>query len=254
MIGIFDSGVGGLTVMRAIRDRLPSSDLVYFGDTARAPYGNRTRAELTRFSVEGFHRLMSEGATSIVSACNSVSGSLALSLLSLSSLRSENLIEMVAPTVREIAHTDHGRLLLVATAATIESGLYEGACSMMGIESRSHALPSLAGAIEAGLPEQEIENLIRTELPEELVSSSDTLVLACTHFPLVTHVFERIVGTRVHVVNPAVAVAKEVEERFWPREAGYGSMRILISKESDGMRAQLQRLFGEDTYELKVVE
>src|SRR5580704_17633887 len=119
MIGIFDSGMGGLTVLKAIREEMPNCDVVYFGDTKNAPYGSKTRAELGALTVAAIERLQKAGATSIVSACNSVSASLAVSLFDTLALAPGNLIEMVGPTVSYFKHSTL-RLLLAATPATIE--------------------------------------------------------------------------------------------------------------------------------------
>lgn len=254
MIGIFDSGSGGLTVLRAVRDRLPSADIVYFGDTKHAPYGVRPRAELSRLTVEGFRTLASQGATSIVSACNSVSGSLALALLDLSEISQDRLIEMVAPTVRALSTEDHGRILLVATEATVSSGLYEEAFGMLGTHIESLALPGLAGALEKGADEAELATHLEPLRAKSREGSFDTLVLACTHYPLVEDLFRKAIGTTPRIYNPAEAVALEVEARFWPREAGYGATRFLMSAESAPLRSRIAALFPESAEAVEVLE
>ena len=114
MIGVFDSGVGGLTVLSALRELLPSADVVYFGDTKNAPYGTRSREELGRLSVHGLQFLQEHGATNIISACNSVSASLAISLFDVLSIAPKQLIEMVGPTVGYFKGSSR-RLILCAT-------------------------------------------------------------------------------------------------------------------------------------------
>src|SRR5262249_29763383 len=121
MIGIFDSGSGGLTVLKAIREEMPSADITYFGDIKNAPYGSKTNAELSALTVKAIELLKSRGAESVVSACNSVSASLAVSLFDALSLSPERLIEMVGPTVSSFKGSN-ARTLLVATPATIQSG------------------------------------------------------------------------------------------------------------------------------------
>lgn len=254
MIGIFDSGQGGLTVMRAVRDVLPDSDIVYFGDTKNAPYGSRTRAELSRLTVAGFRTLLSNGATTLVSACNSVSAALALALLDVSALPAGALVEMVGPTVRHVVRSSPGRTLLIATPATVNSGLYQDAFAMLEMGITERAIPELAGAIERGADEGELEQIIRTALPESVLADFDTLVLACTHYPLIAPLFERVVGERVHLVNPAHAVAHELEKHFWPREAGFGQTKFLISADSPHFRAQVARLFPESKEAIEVLE
>lgn len=253
MIGVFDSGAGGLTVLEAIRKRLPSADIIYFGDTKHAPYGPRPRTELSRLTVEGFRTLAAHGASSIVSACNSVSGSLALALLELSDIPQDRLIEMVAPTVRALTRGEHGRILLVATEATVSSGLYTEAFGMLGMEVEARAIPGLAGAIEAGEDEERMYAHISAAL-EGSAGTFDTLVLACTHYPLVEHLFRRAVGEGPRIYNPAEAVAEEVEARFWPREAGYGSLRFLMSADSPTLRARIGTLFPESAGTIEVLE
>ena len=132
MIGIFDSGSGGLTVLRKMREVLPNADIVYFGDIANAPYGSKSRAELSALTVRAIQFLQSRGATSIVSACNSVSASLAVSLFDVLSLLPTQLVEMIGPTVAQFRNSD-ARIMLCATPATIQSELYQQAFQMVGV-------------------------------------------------------------------------------------------------------------------------
>src|ERR1700691_5454183 len=125
MIGVFDSGAGGLTVLRAIKEEMPSSDIVYFGDIKHAPYGERSRKELSELTIAAIRLLQARGATSIVSACNSVSASLAVSLYDALDLAPDRLIEMVGPTVSALRDVEG--ILLAATPATNESGIYQNA-------------------------------------------------------------------------------------------------------------------------------
>ena len=118
MIGIFDSGSGGLTVLRAIRERMPSADIVYFGDIKNAPYGTKSQHELSALTFAAFKLLIKEGSTSVVSACNSASTTLAVSLLDAGDISPDRVIEMVGPTVRALKHTD-ADILIAATPATI---------------------------------------------------------------------------------------------------------------------------------------
>src|ERR1700759_2624162 len=165
MIGIFDSGSGGLTVLKSIREKLPSSDIVYLGDIKNAPYGIRSRAELSRLTFAGLKVLAEQGADRIVSACNTASASLALSLFDASDLTPDRLIEMVGPTVAYFKHAT-AKIALVATPATIESEAYQNAFTMLGKEVSVAAIPELAGAIEFGKPKEEIERIIREAVAE----------------------------------------------------------------------------------------
>ncbi len=253
MIGVFDSGSGGLTVLRAIRERMPSSDFVYFGDIKNAPYGTKTQSELSALTFANFHRLVETGATSIVSACNSASTALAVSLLDTENISPDRVIEMVGPTVRALKHTDSS-ILLAATPATIESGAYQNAFSMIGKEIKTLAFADLGRAIEFGAPEEEIEKSIRTSLESIPKDSFRILVLACTHYPLVLSVFKRVLGDEVLIFDPADAVAERVEKEWWPREAGNGNLKFLISKDSAPFRGFVKELFPKDADKIEVLE
>lgn len=253
MIGIFDSGIGGLSVARAIRAAFPSADLLYFGDTKNAPYGEKTPAELAELTVKGLQLLQREGAHSIVSACNSVSTSLAVSLLDAFSIASDQVIEMVGPTVAHFKGSDV-RILLVATTATVRSGIYQNAFRMIGKEIDAVALPNLAGAIERGADQEEREGIIRAGLSGAPLSDYDTLILGCTHYPFAEAAFRTQVGTAITIFDPAIAVADRVLARFWPREAGNGTLRFLTSAHTDAFLSAVTTSFPDYTGEIEVIE
>jgi len=240
MIGIFDSGSGGLTVLKAIRERMPSADVVYFGDIKNAPYGSKSNVELSALTVQAIELLQKHGATSIVSACNSVSASLAVSLFDALSLTPEHLIEMVGPTVSSFKDSS-ARLLLVATPATIDSGIYQNAFRMIGKEIDTIAIPDLASAIEFGNSEEEIETTIRNAFKDIQLSEYDALILACTHYPLVEHLFERVCSP-VTLFNPAIAVGERVKKQLWPQEVGDGTTHFIISADSQPFRDRVAAL------------
>jgi len=253
MIGIFDSGSGGLTVLKAIRERLPSVDVVYFGDIKNAPYGVKSQSELSTLTFAAFRRLIAAGATSVVSACNSASTALAVSLLDAGDISPERVIEMVGPTVRALRHTD-ADILLTATPATIESGAYQNAFSMVGKKIKTLAFADLGRAIEFGAPEEEIERIIREGFDGVPAGSFRILVLACTHYPLMLPVFERVLGDGVLIFDPADAVAERVEREWWPREAGNGKTRFIISRDSEPFRRFASKTMGTGAYSIEVLE
>ena len=252
MIGIFDSGSGGLTVARAIREKLPSADILYFGDIKNAPYGEKSREELSRLTVNAIQTLLVRGATSIVSACNSVSASLAVSLFDTLDLLPEHLIEMVGPTVSYFKNFKKS-ILLVATQATISSEIYQSAFQMIGTQIDTVAIPKLAGAIEFGLPQIDQERLIAAAFAPRDVAKYGAIILACTHYPLAQNAFTHVLG-RMPFFDPAEAVAERVEKQFWPREVGDRSMRLLVSRDTEQFRAQVVWLFPDATYAIEVVE
>jgi glutamate racemase len=252
MIGIFDSGSGGLTVLRALRTELPSADVVYFGDIKNAPYGARSQKELSQLTVAAIRRLRERGAERIISACNSVSASLALSLLNASAIKAESVVEMVGPTVAYFAGVDT-RIALCATEATVRSGMYENAFYMIGKEPTCIAIPELAGLIEFGGSRAEIKQAIETALAPHR-ATYDVLILACTHYPIVADVFKEVVDSKVILFDPAFAVAERAKKLFWPQEVGNGTTTFLLSQESAQFVHHVETLLPGLTYKLEVVE
>lgn len=253
MIGVFDSGSGGLTVVRAIRERIPSADILYFGDIKNAPYGIKNQKELSALTFAAFRLLMKEGATSIVSACNSASTTLAVSLLDAGEIASGRVIEMVGPTVRYFKHADSS-ILLAATPATINSGLYQSGFSMVGKEVQTLAFPDLGAAIEFGKSEEEIESIIRNGFASIPAGSFNTLILACTHYPLAIDSFRRVLGDKIFIFDPAEAVAERVEKEWWPFEVGQGTARFLTSQDSEPFRRFVAETMGKSAYTVEVIE
>ena len=248
MIGIFDSGSGGLTVLREIRKRAPQADIVYFGDLKNAPYGNKSREELGVLTVLGIQKLIDAGAREIVSACNSVSVSIVLPMFEILELPTANLIEMVGPTV----HSFKGKkasVLILATRATIESRVYQEGFHMLGIEADGLAIPELVSQIEAGTSSEGLRTTIRSALEHHPRRDYTHVVLGCTHYPLVRDVFERVLpelGFTANIVDPAVPVAEAVRERF--DVSGTGTTTFLTSKKSD-VFDRLAREYGGSSLE-----
>lgn len=252
MIGIFDSGSGGLTVLRAIRDRLPSADVLYYGDIKNAPYGSKSREELSVLTVKAIELLQKEGAQALVSACNSVSASLAVSILDALAIAPQHLIEMVGPTVRYFRDS-RARIVLCATPATIRSGIYQNAFHMIGKDVMTIAIKDLASAIEFGEPQEKIKEIITAAFASIPPDSFDVLILACTHYPLVSNMFAEVLP-HTPIFDPAEAVAERVESQMWPREAGDGVMRCITSKDSEPFRRLVARLFPHEKYSIEVIE
>jgi|SRR3989338_7255 len=252
MIGIFDSGSGGLTVLRALRDRLASPDVLYFGDIENAPYGSKSHEELSQLTMKAIAFLRSRGVRSIVSACNSVSASLAISLFDTLEVDAPRLIEMVGPTVAAFKNSKQ-RLLLTATPATVKSGLYRNGFRMIGKDVVEIAIPDLAGAIEFGEDEEVLGKKVREAFSGIRPSDFDVLILACTHYPLILSIFQRVVGTSLSILDPAQLVADRAERELWPREAGNGTTHFVISKDSENFRALVAKLFPKADYTIEVL-
>lgn len=232
MIGIFDSGSGGLSVLRALRAIAPEADIVYFGDLKNAPYGNKSREELGALSVLGIQKLVAEGATEIISACNSVSVSIVLPMFEILGIPRANIIEMVGPTVSSFRGKEV-RVLVAATKATIDSRVYQDGFRFIGTEAEGVAIPTLVSLIESGAKGAEIKAEIRAALLPFKETHFDTLLLGCTHFPLVRSAFENVLrelSMPLAIFDPAEPVAKAACERF--DTSGKGTVRFLLSKES----------------------
>jgi len=252
MIGIFDSGSGGLSVLRAVRERAPKADIVYFGDLKNAPYGNKKRTELDALTAHGFQTLLDNGATHIVSACNSVSVS-SRSSCEACQLSYKALIEMVGPTVQRFENTK-AHVLVLATKATIESEIYQTEFNNRGIKADGVALPELVQCIENGAEKAYMQRQVRETLENNLQSEHTHTVLGCTHFPLVRDVFEHALQElekEAIIVDPAEAVADAVVARFDTK--GEGTTRILLSAESEVFKTFLTSLFPEGVSGIEVI-
>ena len=252
MIGIFDSGSGGLSVMRALREELPSSDITYFGDIKNAPYGTKSHQELSELTIAALKLLKGRNVQRIVSACNSVSASLAVTLFDAFSITSEDLIEMVGPTVSTFKNYEK-RIALSATPATIQSGMYESAFHMLNKNPISIEIPDLAKAVEFGASEESMKAMIATALQPH-AGTYDILILACTHYPLVEHLFAEVVGSEVQIFDPAYAVAERAKKMFWPQEVGDGTTHFIISQDSEYFRKYVEELFPGMEYAIEVIE
>ncbi len=248
MIGIFDSGCGGLSVLEALRGRAPQADIVYFGDIANAPYGNKTPEELAALVARGLRVLSDHGATELIAACNSV----ALSVLN-GSVDHDRVIEMTRPTARMMRTHAGEHVLLLATAATVHSGIYRDALKPI-VQLDECAVPELAGAIERGASKDEIAGIVRLTLEQHAKESYGGVLLACTHFPLVRDIIEKEANAlwgNVRIIDPAVAVAEEALERF--DTTGSGRVHFLISRDSHEFRNHIAPMYLNGSCTLEVL-
>lgn len=253
MIGIFDSGVGGLTVLKALRDILPSCDVIYFGDTKNAPYGSKSNEELSLLTIRAITVLQERGAKKIISACNSVSASLAVSLFDTFDIEPLHLIEMVGPTVAYFKNSS-AKIMLCATPATVRSQIYQNAFRMIGKDIDTLAIPELAGAIESGKSLQEIKRIISDAFTQGLSKEIDVLILGCTHYPLVMDLFKKTLPLSVIIFDPALAVAERAGKLFWPQEVGNGKMDFLLSADSSQFKTFVEKLFPQQKYTIEVIQ
>ena len=209
-IGIFDSGVGGLTVARAILDQLPNESVLYIGDTARGPYGPRPLAEVRDFSLETLDFLVEQGVKALVIACNTASAAM---LRDARERYSIPVIEVIQPAVRRaVAATRTGKVGVIGTRATIDSQAYLDAfAAAPHLEITSTACPRFVEFVERGETSGEaITQVAREYLAPMIDSDVDTLVLGCTHYPLLTGVISYVMGNSVSLVSSAEETAKDL--------------------------------------------
>lgn len=209
-IGIFDSGVGGLTVARAVLDQLPHEPVRYVGDTARGPYGPRPLAEVRSYSLEIMDHLVDNGVKALVIACNSAS---AATLRDARERYDVPVVEVVHPAVRRAAAaTRGGHVGVIGTSATITSGAYNDAfAAAPNVVLTTVACPRFVEFVEAGVTwGPEIVDVATAYLAPLKEAGVDTLVLGCTHYPLLTGVISYVMGEGVTLVSSAEETAKDV--------------------------------------------
>ena len=209
-IGIFDSGVGGLTVARAVLDQLPHEPVRYIGDTARGPYGPRPLAEVRSFSLEIMDQLVDDGVKALVIACNSAS---AATLRDARERYDVPVIEVVHPAVRRaVAASRTGRVGVIGTQATITSGAYSDAfAAAPHVELLTVACPRFVEFVESGITGgDDLLDVADAYLAPMREAQVDTLVLGCTHYPLLTGVISYVMGDDVTLVSSAEETAKDV--------------------------------------------
>jgi glutamate racemase len=210
-IGIFDSGIGGLTVAKEIMNLLPHENIVYFGDTARVPYGSKSKETITRFAKEGVSFLMKQDVKMIVIACNTVS---ATCLEELQEMLPVPVVGVIEPGARAaVKATRNGRVGVIGTERTVKSGAYEKAIQTLNgtIKIFSKACPLFVPLVEEGWLENEVAyHTAKIYLDPLQKEGIDTLVLGCTHYPLLKPTLKKVVGDGVILVDSALETAREV--------------------------------------------
>ena len=209
-IGIFDSGVGGLTVARAILDQLPHEPVLYVGDTARTPYGPRPLAEVRAFSLELMDHLVDEGVKALVLACNAASSAC---LRDARERYAVPVVEVIHPAVRRaVAATRNGKVGVIGTEVTIASRSYDDAfAAAPHLQLTTVACPTFVDFVERGdTVSDELRAAASEYLAPIVAADCDTLVLGCTHYPLLTGVLSYVVGPDVTLVSSAEETAKDV--------------------------------------------
>ncbi len=208
-IGVFDSGFGGLTVLKALLELIPGADYVYFGDTARLPYGSKSVETVARYAVEAAHYLESQGAHMLVIACNTAT---ALALDQITAAARVPVIGVVEPGAQAArSATTNRKIVVIGTEATVSSHAYRKALEALGLQAREKACPLLVPLVEEGWVDHSVtEQVARIYLAEAFADGfrdADTMVLGCTHYPLLKPLLERVTPSHVSIVDSAESTA-----------------------------------------------
>ncbi|MFN8412977.1 MAG: glutamate racemase [Anaerolineales bacterium] len=249
-IGIFDSGVGGLSVFREIRKQMPAENIIYFGDQGHVPYGPRPMEEIQKFSVGITEFLLEMQAKIVIVACNTAS---AAALTYLREQFPEVSFVGMEPAVKPAAETTKtGKVGVLATPATFQGALYASVVERFGagVELFQHTCPGLVGQIEKGeLDSKETRGILVDALSPMMLKNIDTVVLGCTHYPFVIPLIENIVGENVRVIDPAPSVAKQARRLLEARGLintldTQGNVQFFTSGETSSVESALHKLLG----------
>jgi glutamate racemase len=244
-IGVFDSGFGGLTVLKALLEVIPGADFVYFGDTARLPYGSKSVDTVARYAVESAHYLESHGAQLLVIACNTAT---ALALDRITAATDVPVIGVVEPGADSAAAASKNkRIVVIGTEATVSSQAYSKALAARGMQATEKACPLLVPLVEEGWVEhpvtKQVAGIYLGEAFQGEFADADVLVLGCTHYPLLKPLLHRVAPAHVTIVDSAESTAKAVASR----------LRALLPQVNDGAderRAQARlKFFATDSVE-----
>ncbi len=247
MIGLFDSGLGGLGVVREVRALLPNHDLLYLADRARAPYGRRELEEVRRFSREITRHLLGEGASIVVVACNSAS---AVALNHLRELHPAVPFVGMEPAVKPaIAATRRGTIGVLATAATFQGELFASLIDRYGngAEILTRVCDGWVELVERGVLDGDtVEAEVRRHVEPILAGGADTLVLGCTHYPFLGPVIRRVAGPDIEIIDPARAVARQVARVVaeLPGNPGSGQLKLQVTGSLTGVPDVVAELVG----------
>lgn len=210
-VGVFDSGVGGLTIAREILRQLPAETIVYYGDTAHVPYGSKTVDQLNIYAQAIVEFLIEQGVKAIVDACNTTS---AVALPNLKRKYKLPIVGVIEPGVREaLAATRRGRIGVIATEATVASGVHERLIRKLDprVEVYLQACPRLVPLVEAGIIEgEEARDAVREYVVPLVKRGIDTLILGCTHYPFLVPLIREITGPEVVLIDPAASTVREL--------------------------------------------
>lgn len=261
-IGIFDSGVGGLTVARAIIDQLPNESIIYLGDTANTPYGPKSLSEVRTLALSVMDRLVDEGVKLLVIACNTASAAVLRDARErYTEGRGIPVVEVIQPAVRRaVAATRNRKVGVIGTMATINSKAYEDAfAAAVDIDLVSVACPEFVAYVEKGITSgPELMALAETYLAPVKAEGVDTLVLGCTHYPLLTGALAYAMGDSVTLVSSAEETAKDVyhvlsEHNLLRTDKSKPVLRFQATGDADSFASLAKRFLGPEVQNVEQI-
>lgn len=258
-LGVFDSGVGGLTVVKEIRKVLPGEDIIYLGDTARCPYGPKPLNQVRKFAIEISDYLVGQNVKALVVACNTASAA------ALTEIKERyagmTVVGVIIPGARAaVKYTKNKKVGVIGTVGTISSGSYEKAILELDKEIKvfSKATPDFVEFVERGeVSGPRIEALAREYLDELLQEGIDVLILGCTHYPLLTGILQKVAGPEVRLVSSAEETVKELRDVLKKKnllnEKGKGSLKLLATNGGYAFLSLGRRFLDENITEVDTV-
>ena len=262
-IGIFDSGVGGLTVARAIIDQLPHESVIYLGDTANTPYGTKTIQEVRTLALDVMDRLVDEGVKILVIACNTASAAVLRDARErYTEGRGIPVVEVIQPAVRRaVAATRNSKVGVIGTTATITSRAYDDAfAAAVDFELISAACPEFVDYVERGITSgPEVIALAETYLAPIKNADVDTLVLGCTHYPLLTGALSYVMGENVTLVSSAEETAKDVyrtlvAHNLLRTDSAKPSLRFQATGDAESFAKLARRFLGPEVQSVEQIQ
>lgn len=262
-IGIFDSGVGGLTVARAIIDQLPNESVIYLGDTANTPYGPKSIQEVRTLALEVMDHLVDEGVKLLVIACNTASAAVLRDARErYTEGRGIPVVEVIQPAVRRaVASTRNGKVGVIGTSATINSRAYDDAfAAAVDFELVSAACPEFVDYVERGITSgPELIALAESYLEPVKAADVDTLVLGCTHYPLLTGALSYVMGENVTLVSSAEETAKDVyrtlvAHNLLRTDSTKPSLRFQATGDAESFAKLARRFLGPEVQSVEQIQ
>ncbi len=249
-IGMFDSGVGGMTVLKEVKRLLPREHIIYFGDTARVPYGNKSPRMVTKYALESALFLLTKGIKLLIIACNTSS---AFALDILQKKMPIPVIGVIAPGSKEaVTHTRAKRIGVIGTRTTIKSMAYDRSIKKLDpdIQVFSNACPLFVPIVEEGLEHDEVAHLMAEKYLKDLKGPGiDVLVMGCTHYPVLEDVIKKVVGSGVEIVHSGKETAKEarviLEKKNLFNTRGRGKCEYFVTDAAESFHEIGSRILGE---------